>query len=215
MIAIMSTNTPACIDALPYIDTAIDDDDDQRAIAMKEVDDELEVFPPDRDYLADLSDINKRPFMTELLEKEFNRLEMDSASKLQVDQSLTDMRVDVPPPASSKMSDEQLELWKISLDQLKIKIEYRHRQLTNLELLKRYGLLAWGQYILESEKLEASLNTELEELGKQTQKVNWLRKNEQEDALKRLQVLQSEWDNLVTRNHQLNLEIQRLSRKDI
>lgn len=211
----MTTNTPAYIDALPYIDTAIDDDDDQRAIAMREVDDELEVFPPDRDYLADMPDIHRRPFQTELLELELRRIEADESSKQDIKSTLTEMRVEVPPPVSSRMSEEQLEIWERSLNQLKIKIEYRHRQLLNLELLKKYGLVAWGHYIAESEKLEAALNTELEDLNKQTQEINWLRKTEQEKVLQKLQVLQAEWDNLVTKNHQLSLEIQRLKGESI
>lgn len=206
----MTTDTPIFVDALPYIDTAIDDDDEQRALAMREVDDELEVFPPDKDYLAHLPDINGRPFKTALLEAELDRLEAGEKVE-RADSSIDQIKVDVPPPTSSQMTEEQLELWQKCLDQIRIKIEYRQRQLMNLELLKGYGQPAWEQYIAQSEKLEKELKLELEDLSKRTQEVNWSRKTEQERILKSLQVLQNECDSLMTRNHRIKKEIQQLS----
>lgn len=207
----MTTNTPIFVDALPYIDTAIDDDDDQRALAMKEVDDELELFPPDKDYLADMPDISIRPFKTELLDKELSRLETDERSD-HVGLPIEQINVEVPPPTSSKMTEEQLELWEKCLTQVRIKIEYRQRQLMNLELLNNYGQPAWEQYIAQHEKLEKELKMELEDLNKRTQEVNWSRKTEQEKILKQLQVLQNEWNNLATKNHRIKSEIQQLSK---
>lgn len=199
----MTTDTPEIIDSLPYIDTAIDEDEEQRTIAMKEVDDELMIFPPDKDYLEYLPPINPRRFTTPLLEHELAIIENKEPTP-----SSNDLELDVLPPMSSLIDNNTHEKY---LDQLKIKLEYRQRQMVNLELIKSYGAAAWEQYISEYEALSEILKKELELITANTQKVNWNRKSDQERVARTLNLLKNEWDLLVNRNRLLSDEIDRLS----
>lgn len=204
----MSTETPAIIDSLPYIDTAIDDNEELRVLAMREVDLELEVFPPDKDYLTYLPDISRRPFRTDLLRHEYESIENNESRPDSC--QLSRLNVDIPPPASSIMDEEELELWSKCLNQIKIKLEYKQRQMVNLEILKCYGTPAWQEFISENERMEASLNSELHDLTNRAQEVNWARKSDQQRVQKRLDILRNEWINVVDKNRMLADEITRL-----
>ena len=193
----ITTETPPIVDALPFVDTVIDEDEHQRVLAMRLVDDELEVFPPDRDYLEYLPDINVR--IRSDTEDNDSRTTRWSANEL------SDIRVDTPPPELN--NDDELKLWVQCLDQIKIKLEYRQRQLANLDLLKSYGSAAWKQFIVENERMEASMNKELEDLSNRIQEINTARKSGQEHVLRHLDVLQSHWDNLLVKNQMVAEEI--------
>lgn len=206
----MTTETPEFIDALPYIDTAIDDDDEQRALAMKEVDDELEIFAPDKDYIEYLPPIS-RTFVTPLLEHEYSCIENNESRSQASD--LAEVRIDSPPPSSSLLTEEELAAWSKSLNQVKIKLEYKQRQNTNLELIKSYGDPALQEYLAEQERLTTALQEELDDLNKKTQEVNWNRKRDQERTNKTLDVLKREWNIYIEKNRILSNEIKRLSSK--
>lgn len=204
-------NEQPLVDALPFVDRAIDDHEDVHAAARSAVDDEMETSPPDKDYLAHLPDISKRPFLTELLKKEIARIDAcQTQNNPPIKNNLAEMKADIPPPASSMMDTDELELLRKCFDQLKIKLEYRHRQLINLELIRSYGSLAWEQYILACEQLGNEINLEQENLERRTQEVNWDRKSHQEKALRALNILKNEWNNLVDRNRELSREIARV-----
>lgn len=206
----MATETPQFIDALPYIDTAIDDDDEQRTLAMKEVDDELEIFAPDKDYIEYLPSIS-RAFLTPLLEHEYSCMENNELESRVND--LAEIKIDSPPPSSSSLTKEELDAWSKCLDQVKIKLEYKQRQNTNLELIKSYGDPALQEYLAEQEHITIALQEELDDLNKKTQEVNWNRKRDQERIYKTLEVLKREWNIYVEKNRILSIEIKRLSSK--
>lgn len=206
----MTTEIPEHVDALPYIDTAIDDDEEKRALAMREVDEELEIFAPDKDYIHYLPPI-KGSFSTPLIEHEHSCIEKN-ISRFPVN-DLAEVKVDSPPPSNSPLSADELNSWSKCLNQLKIKLEYKQRQYINLELLKSYAAPVWQEYLIEQERKTNSLQAELDDLNKKMQEVNWSRKCDQERVRKTLEVLKKEWDNFVERNRILSNEINRLSSK--
>lgn len=201
----MTTETPGIVDALPYIDTAIDDDDEQRAIAMGLIDDEIEIFPPDKDYLDYLPSINNRPFCTTLLDQEHNHIEHKIKPPLN---DLAEIKLSVPPPTQE---GEEVPDWTECLNKLKIKLEYCQRQMMNLELIKSYGSSAWEQYLLSMERIESDLKTELSVISKSTQEINWKRKSDQERVAKVLDVLNNEWNSFADKNHELFIEMRKLN----
>lgn len=198
------------LDALPYIDTKIDDNEEEREAAMCLVDDELEIFPPTKDYLEYLPiNLQNRTFVTELIENEHNYIERGKTRS--TSPSLADIFSGTPSHQSLKdLKDDDLESLGKNLNQLKIKIEYRQRQLTNLELIKSYGQPAWEQYLNHLSTIESELKSELEQLEAQTQKINWSRKTSQERIAKNLEIIQKEWESLSDRNRKLANEVRRM-----
>lgn len=202
---------PDSNDALPYIDTVIDDDESAREAAMQLVDDELEVYPPDEDYLKHLPSIN-RTFLTSLIEHEHAILEAGTPRELESDQK--DMNIDIPPPFNSDMCDEELQLWNKCLNQAKVKLEYLQRQAMNIDLVKNYGAAVWQRCLAEKEALDGCMQAEIEDLTTRTQKVNWTRKTDQEKVGRTLEVLKNEWNRYVDKNKQLSREIASLKMKN-
>lgn len=208
----MSTETPESVDALPFVDTAIDQDEQKRDEAMRMVDDELEVHPPAKDYIEYLPDVGARPFKTQTVDSEHERLEHGNATSSGAT-ALSEIKTDIPTPAHSAMDGEEFHLWNNCLDQVKVKLEYRQRQVTNLELLKSYGGPAWEQFIKQNEMMDANMKQELDELCNKVQDVNLERKNQQESTSRNLDVVQSQWDNLAVRNQMLAEEIEKLQQE--
>lgn len=202
----MTTEAPSIIDALPYVDSTIDDDEGKRLEAMKEVDDEMDIFPPQRDYIDYLPYDGSRRFKTPLIEHEHSCIENNEtrppASELAIMRTKT-LSTSIPTVDDDELAD--------CLKFLKIKLEYRQRQLINLELMKSYGEPAWEQYISESEKLSANLQDEMNNLNKRTQEVNWRRKTDQERTVKTLDLLKTEWTYLADKNRILSEELKRLT----
>lgn len=205
----MTTDTPEFIDALPYIDTAIDDYDEQRAIAMKEVDDEIDVFPPQKDYIEYLPSVEPRTFTTPLLEYEHFCIETNEPRP--PSSELAKLQLDIPPSATTMMDDEELDAWNKCLNQVKIKFEYLQRHSANLERLKDEGEAILDQFIAHNQNIDSCLKKELNELNRRTHEVNWQRKSEQERIGKTLDILKNEWNTLASKNCLLATEIKRLS----
>lgn len=202
------------VDALPFIDTLIDDNEQRRQMAMQMVDDELEVYPPAEDYLAHLPDIpSLRPFNSELIQLEHAILEEGSEHPTRWTASeLASLKVDIPPPQTdtTAMTDQELNLWQRCFNQVKIKLEYRQRQLINLDLMKTYSGPAWDLFIKENERVEAMMKQELKELDDAIQEINRARKSDQEHVQRNLDILQANWDNLSVSNQMLLEEVVKL-----
>lgn len=205
----MSTDTPEFIDALPYIDTAIDDDEEHRAIAMKEVDDEIYSFPPDKDYLEYLPNVESRTFATPLIEYEHFCIESNEPRP--PSSNLAKVEVTMPPPSTSSMDDEEFDRWNKCLNQVKIKLEYGQRQLANLERLKENGVPIIEQFIAVNENIETCLAKEINDLSRKTHEINWQRKSEQERIGRTLDILKTEWNTLMDKNCILAKEVRRLN----
>lgn len=121
-----------------------DEDDELIDIGMREVYHEMEKFAPTKDYLAYLPLKEPRTFCTPLIENEHSCIENNDDSRPPAS-DLAKIKTDIPPPASTMMDKEEIDIWLKCLDQVKIKLEYKQRQLVNLDLLKNYGLPALKQ----------------------------------------------------------------------
>lgn len=201
-------------DALPFIDSAIDQNEQLRIEAMRLVDDELEIFPPDKDYLGYLPmDLKSRTFLTPLLEAEQARIENTTDFHSGGGKDSNDLAAIITNAPQQTDSDEQeFSDWLSCLNQLKVKIEYRQRQLVNLEVLKTHNTTLWEQYIERHQDIKSSFEQELNDIIKKAEATNFRRKTSQERVAKTLEVLRSEWISLANRNHALASEIERMQR---
>lgn len=205
----MTTDTPDFIDALPYIETAIDDDEEQRAIAMKEVDDEIDSFPPSKDYLEYLPNVESRAFTTPIIEYEHFCIESNEPRP--PSSRLNELEVDIPPKATSVMNDEDLGIWNKCLNQIKIKLEYKQRQLDNLKWLQDNGIPILEQFITINESVASCLRKEINDLSRRTHEINYKRKTEQESVSKTLDILKNDCNTLIDKNCILAKEVRRLN----
>lgn len=203
----MTIETPDLIDALPLIDTELDGDETLRQLVMKMVADEASESQSPACEIG----LPNRSFLTQRLRDELVRWEQNKPhdrlaglSKIESDN----------PPASNDLDEESLKSWIRCLDQVKIKLEYRQRQLSNIEILKANGKTAWEQYLSRNETLKSKLDEELRSIGGRIQYINAERKSSQDKISRHLDVLQTDWDNLSIRNQMLSEEIERL-RKEI
>lgn len=190
------------------------EEDEELAIGMREVDNELDIFPPDRDYIEHLPFSSKsRTFLTPLLKNEHQAIE-DNESRPQAS-DLSEMKYDLPPSAkvAGIEDQEEFEEWNKCLDQLKIRLEYGQRQMVNIELMKTHGNLAWEQCIKETESIEFTLKSGLTDLKKKQQileELEWKRKSDNELVTKQLGILQGEWQSLEERHRVLLEAIRKL-----
>lgn len=191
---------PQIVDALPYIDTAIDDDENKRSEAMREVDDYLEEFPPQDDYIKHLPDV---PSMRSEIFKEYEREFSNKSDTDKIHTDLAKVIVEVPPPISADVGDEFV-IWIRCINQMKIKLEYLRRQSQNLDDLNNSGRHVYEQHLKQYETLGKELNQELERLNTATQSVNWDRKKNQEYVASTMNLLEKEWRDLAEKNRVLS-----------
>lgn len=201
----MTIETPDLIDALPYIDTAIEEDELLRELVLKLVGEEMREFNQTHNQDIALPD---RPFLTERLRNQLIRIEKNQP--LDELKGLSTIQTDIPPSTGADIGENELLIWRRCLDQMKIKLEYRQRQLSNLELMKTYGGSVWEQYLTKSEQMRDKLDQELQLLGSRIKNINAERRTNQEQISRHLDVLQSNWENLSIRNQMLSEEIYRL-----
>lgn len=207
----MTTDIPEFIHAVLETDDPIDDDEDHRIAAMRLVDDEIDIFPPDRDYLEHLPWSSKsRTFSTPLLDLEHNAIENNEHRCPSSD--LSAFRCDVPEPVKiGSETVEEADTWDKSLNQLKIRLEYGLKQLTNIELMKSYGSLAWEHCSKETELIETALKSCSTHLKKKlTRELDWKKESDKQRIAKQVMALQNEWDHLEKRTQSLSETMKKL-----
>lgn len=204
------------IDALSHVDPPISDS--QREEAMELIHSEMDIYEPTSDYLDGVPDyIDRRTFQTDLLKQEYDRiLPYISEGKQPHQENIDKIKVQPPPTTTlqskndSKLMDNEIDQWHKCLNQIKIKLEYRHRQLVRLELLNTHGDSAWNAALQETQNLSSCLEREITDLAKQVQDVSESFEADQQHTAKVLSVLRNEWRTLIEQNHLLATEINRL-----
>uniref|UniRef100_A0A6G1SN91 Uncharacterized protein n=1 Tax=Aceria tosichella TaxID=561515 RepID=A0A6G1SN91_9ACAR len=143
----MTIEKPDLAGPFPHDDTASDDDGALLEFARKLVADEMKdhtqdnaISLPERRFLSDL-------LRNELVNQEQNKTRDDMTE-------LSRITTDTPPPTSANIGDDELRAWNRCLAQMKIKLEYGQRQLSNLEIMKTCGVPAWEEYLARSERMK-------------------------------------------------------------
>merc|ERR1712098_490986 len=163
---------------------------------MGMVEEETRRYRPTRNYLEHLPSLNLTSFESELMKTEFERL----AGRQPMD-TLSMKRYELPPPPAGKMTDVQA--WTECVDNSMAQLEHQRTRIMNLDLMLDYGAESWKQYNDVLQDMLSRMQTQLGEVKKAIQEVNWSRKNQQTQVGDRLKQLESSWVGLVSKNYEI------------
>ena len=183
------------VDALPYIDHGYEEPGVREA-ALAMVEDETRRYRPTKNYLDHLPPLNLNSFETDLMKTEFERLSNRQAMDI-----LSMKRYELPTPPPGKMTDVQA--WSECVDNSEAQLEHQRTRIMNLDLMLDYGGESWKVY---NEVLQDMLNktqSQLADVKKNIQEINWSRKNQQTQVGERLKQLEGNWVGLVSKNYEI------------
>ena len=183
------------VDALPYIDHGYEEPGVREA-ALAMVEDETRRYRPTKNYLDHLPPLNLNSFETDLMKTEFERL-----SNRQAMDTLSMKRYELPTPPPGKMTDVQA--WSECVENSEAQLEHQRTRIMNLDLMLDYGGESWKLY---NEVLQDMLNktqSQLADVKKNIQEINWSRKNQQTQVGERLKQLEGNWVGLVSKNYEI------------
>ena len=183
------------VDALPYIDHGYEEPGVREA-ALAMVEDETRRYRPTKNYLDHLPPLNLNSFETDLMKTEFERL-----SNRQAMDTLSMKRDELPTPPPGKMTDVQA--WSECVENSEAQLEHQRTRIMNLDLMLDYGGESWKVY---NEVLQDMLNktqSQLADVKKNIQEINWSRKNQQTQVGERLKQLEGNWVGLVSKNYEI------------
>lgn len=183
------------VDALPYIDQGYDDAGVREA-ALAMVEEECRRYRPTKNYLEHLPPLNITSFETEMINNEFERIQ----NRLPME-PLSMKRYELPPPPPSRASE--LSAWQESVENSMAQLEHQGVRALNLELMLEYGCETWKAYLEILTALQAKAQTNLQEIKKGIQDINWKRKSKQTQAGEKLRSLEAQWVILVSKNYEI------------
>jgi len=193
------TTDAVVVDALPYIDHGYDEPGVREA-ALAMVDEETRRYRPTKNYLDHLPALNLASFETELMKTEFERL-----SNRQAMDTLSMKRYELPTPPPGKMSDVQA--WSQCVDNTQAQLEHQRTRIMNLDLMLDYGGESWKVYNEVLQDMLTRTQSQLADVKKNIQEINWSRKNQQTQVGERLKQLESNWVGLVSKNYEIEQAI--------
>ena len=167
-----------------------------REAALAMVEDETRRYRPTKNYLDHLPPLNLNSFETDLMKTEFERLSNRQAMDI-----LSMKRYELPTPPPGKMTDVQA--WSECVDNSEAQLEHQRTRIMNLDLMLDYGGESWKVY---NEVLQDMLNktqSQLADVKKNIQEINWSRKNQQTQVGERLKQLEGNWVGLVSKNYEI------------
>lgn len=183
------------VDALPYFDQGYDDVGvRENALAM--VEEECRRYRPTKNYLEHLPTTNLNAFETEMMNTEFDRIQ----NRLQME-PLSMKRYELPPPPQSKITE--LSAWQDSVENSFAQLEHQSVRALNLELMVEFGCESWKEYLDVVVALQVKAQSLLQDVKKEIQDINWLRKSEQTQAGEKLRSLEAQWVMLVSKNYEI------------
>lgn len=199
------------IDSLQHVDNATEE---QLDLARHLVEEEMEILTPRDDYLDTLPGLDIRPFCTDIITAAHSRLETEQDEQhANSVRDLSCIQLDIPPPPGTITEKAGLEAWTKCLNQMRVKLEYRLRQISNLEDIRNHDQVASEKYLNTLTEMECDMRNELRALVDQINATEDNRKGDQEKIRKSLNILQNRWNDLVQRNETLYEEINKLKTK--
>jgi pre-mRNA-splicing factor SPF27 len=193
------------IDALPYIDT-LPPELKQQVDALIEEELKKSTKKP-ADYLREMPPMPTTAFEGHpMLANEFERVK-SKAPMAPLDMT----RYRLEAPVASKRHD--FGAWKASVDNAHSQLEHQYLRITNLELMLKYGDKNWraqGQLV---DSLVKQYETELAETKKQITAVNLERKLQQTAAGNELRKAETEYQELVLKNIEIEMACDRLEKE--
>jgi pre-mRNA-splicing factor SPF27 len=198
------------VDALPYIDTQLGSTEVAQQVKLL-IDEEMAHFKP-RDYLSSLPAPELLHLGSEIVSKEFERIEAGAPS-----QGIDTGRYKVDTPEGADAQDEAT--WKKQGENLQMQLEYNRLRHTNLEMLERWGNKAWIAHSVLVRAIERILGNEANGLRTAREEVNKKRKLDQISCGNELRKLNNELESYSQDNAEtgralwaLEAEVERLRR---
>jgi len=188
-------DTVGLVDALPYIDHGYEEPGVREA-ALALVEEETRRYRPTSNYLEHLPSLNLASFETSLMKTEFERL-----SARHPMETLSMKRYELPTPPAGKMTDVQA--WTECVDNSLAQLEHQRTRILNLDLMLDYGGESWKQYNEVLQDMLTRLQSQLSDVKKNIQEINWSRKNQQTQVGDRLKQLETSWVSLVSKNYEI------------
>lgn len=162
----------ALVDALPYIDTQVQQVDVAQQVKAL-IDEEMGLFEP-RDYLASLPAPSFVAPTSELIQQELDRI--DSGRPMGgIDTKRYAATVERPQGNSAQDHGE----WRKAAEAVHMQLEYNRLRLTNLEMLERWGAKAWVAHSMVARVSERLMANEASALKSSREEVNKKRKLDQ------------------------------------
>lgn len=160
------------------------------------VEEECRRYKPTKNYLEHLGPAENTAFETELLKHELERIQ----NRIPME-GLAMKRYELPPPPAGKLSE--VGAWTESVKNSMAQLEHQSVRAINLELMMDYGCEAWKSNLEVLTALQAKAQSQLQELRKEIQEVNWQRKSKQMQAGEKLRALEAHWVLLVSKNYEI------------
>ncbi|XP_022660400.1 pre-mRNA-splicing factor SPF27-like [Varroa jacobsoni] len=183
------------VDALPYIDHEYDGPGVREAV-LAMVEEETRRYRPTKNYLEHLPSLNLHAFETDIMRAELERLQ----SRTPMDM-ISMKRYELPPPVHGRHND--LQAWTEAVENSYAQLEQQVTRIINLELLEKYGAEVCKAHNEVLVGLARHVQGRLRDMRAQIQDIHLGRKTEQTEVGERLQLLESQWVGLVSKNYEI------------
>jgi len=160
------------------------------------IEEETRRYRPTKNYLEYLPEPKFSAFETPVMKKEFERI----ANK-QPFEHLSMKRYELPQPSANQKTD--ISAWNECIRNAMAQLEHQATRIVNLELLSKFGPDAWRSYNEVLQQMLDDQQRQLNVLRKNIQDINWERKSAQMKAGEELQLLESSWIGLVSKNYEI------------
>eukprot|EP00112_Aurelia_sp_Birch-Aquarium-sp1_P001993 Seg1219.5 transcript_id=Seg1219.5/GoldUCD/mRNA.D3Y31 product="Pre-mRNA-splicing factor SPF27" protein_id=Seg1219.5/GoldUCD/D3Y31 len=195
MASVAHMSHEVCPDALPYIDQDYEEPG-VRDTVNSLIEEETRRYRPTKNYLEYLPEPKFGTFETPVMKKEFERI----ANKQPVEH-LSMKRYELPQPTANQKTD--VSAWNECLRNSMAQLEHQSTRIANLELLSQFGADAWRSHNEVLQQMLDEQQRQLNHLRKHIQDINWDRKSAQIKAGEELQMLESSWIGLVSKNYEI------------
>ncbi|OQR66531.1 pre-mRNA-splicing factor SPF27-like [Tropilaelaps mercedesae] len=183
------------VDALPYIDHEYEGPGVREAV-LAMVEEETRRYRPTKNYLEHLPPLNLHAFETDIIRAELERLQ----SRTPMDM-ISMKRYELPPPVHGRHND--LQAWTEAVDNSYAQLEQQVTRIINLELLEKYGAEVCKAHNEVLVGLARNVQGRLRDIRSQIQDIHLGRKTRQTEVGERLQLLESQWVGLVSKNYEI------------
>ena len=182
------------VDALPYIDRAIDEDASVRAKVEGLIRSEMALFNPSEMYMSNLLAQDK--------DRHFTSSPLVRASLEALERGESPPGFDKKRYALVNLEEDAKDLggWKSAVDRLKQTIEYQKSWLVNAQLCRKYGPKAWTVNAKVQEGLVKQAEFQLEAQESAENETNKERKAAQMRAKAELDFLAREATDITRKN---------------
>ncbi|GMI35984.1 hypothetical protein TrRE_jg8027 [Triparma retinervis] len=203
----MPSSSFAPLDSLPYLDPPAHPDYEAYAISLIQEEMQAMASDPTVNTSSDhyLKSLPAPPSASSsaLLKFELGRLAENNGTPPPSPAAPAFHPASWAQPPKNAMSND-LQAWKMAVEQIKAKLETSHSTLTNLELQSTFGQSAWlthNKSLVKEAKMERE---RLEALKLQVDTINAARQSDQEALRPKAQALTRKWQELVVKNMELS-----------